>query len=66
MLKRVVPAIAGLKKVLFTDELGGGGQPTCNSTVGPKRGADAASRSSTGLTRSARASRSSPGSTVGR
>lgn len=29
------------KKVLFTDELGGGGQPTCNSTVGPKRGADA-------------------------
>ena len=29
------------KKVLFTDELGGGGQPTCNSTVGPNRGADA-------------------------
>jgi hypothetical protein len=29
------------KKVLFTDELGGGGQPTCNSTVGPRRGADA-------------------------
>jgi hypothetical protein len=29
------------KKVLFTDELGGGGQPTCNSTIGPKRGADA-------------------------
>jgi hypothetical protein len=29
------------KKVLFTDELGGGGQPTCNSTVGSKRGADA-------------------------
>ena len=29
------------KKVLFTDELGGGGQPTCNPTVGPKRGADA-------------------------
>ena len=29
------------KCVLFTDELGGGGQPTCNSTVGPNRGADA-------------------------
>ena len=29
------------KKVLFTDELGGGSQPTCNSTVGPNRGADA-------------------------
>jgi hypothetical protein len=29
------------KKVLFTDELGGGSQPTCNSTVGSKRGADA-------------------------
>jgi hypothetical protein len=29
------------KKVLFTDELGGGGQPTCNPTVGPTRGADA-------------------------
>ena len=29
------------KKVLFTDELGGGGQPTCNPTVGPNRGADA-------------------------
>ena len=29
------------KKVLFTDELGGGGQPTCNETVGPRRGADA-------------------------
>ena len=29
------------KKVLFTDELGGGGQPTCNPTVGPDRGADA-------------------------
>lgn len=28
------------KKVLFTDELGGGGQATCNPTVGPKRGAD--------------------------
>ena len=28
------------KRVLFTDELGGGGQPTCNSTVGPNRGAD--------------------------
>jgi hypothetical protein len=28
-------------KVLFTDELGGGGQPTCNPTVGPQRGADA-------------------------
>jgi hypothetical protein len=29
------------KKVVFTDELGGGGQPTCNPTVGDKRGADA-------------------------
>jgi len=26
--------------VLFTDELGGGGEPTCNPTVGPQRGAD--------------------------
>jgi hypothetical protein len=29
------------KKVLFTDELGGGSSPTCNSTIGPNRGADA-------------------------
>jgi hypothetical protein len=29
------------KRVLFTDELGGGSQPTCNDTVGPNRGADA-------------------------
>ncbi len=29
------------KRVLFTDELGGGGQPTCNPTVGPRKGADA-------------------------
>jgi len=29
------------KKVLFTDELGGGSAPTCNDTIGPKRGADA-------------------------
>ncbi len=29
------------KRVLFTDELGGGGQATCNETVGPNRGADA-------------------------
>ena len=28
-------------KVLFTDELGGGGAPTCNPTIGPTRGADA-------------------------
>ena len=28
-------------KVLFTDELGGGGQPTCNPTIGSKRGANA-------------------------
>ena len=28
-------------KVLFTDELGGGGGPTCNPTIGPTRGADA-------------------------
>jgi len=27
-------------KVVFTDELGGGGGPTCNPTVGEKRGAD--------------------------
>jgi hypothetical protein len=27
--------------VVFTDELGGGGGPTCNPTVGPNRGADA-------------------------
>jgi hypothetical protein len=26
--------------VVFTDELGGGGGPTCNPTVGPTRGAD--------------------------
>jgi len=29
------------KKVLFTDELGGGSGPECNPTVGPDRGADA-------------------------
>lgn len=28
-------------KVVFTDELGGGGAPTCNAEVGPTRGADA-------------------------
>ena len=28
------------RKVVFTDELGGGGQPTCNPTIGPDRGAD--------------------------
>lgn len=28
-------------KVVFTDELGGGGGATCNPTVGPNRGADA-------------------------
>ncbi|WP_018252862.1 LVIVD repeat-containing protein [Salinispora mooreana] len=28
-------------KVIFTDELGGGGAPTCNDTIGPNRGADA-------------------------
>jgi hypothetical protein len=27
-------------KVVFTDELGGGGAPTCNPTIGPIRGAD--------------------------
>jgi hypothetical protein len=27
--------------VIFTDELGGGGAPTCNPTIGPNRGADA-------------------------
>ncbi|MEC4019095.1 LVIVD repeat-containing protein [Streptomyces sp. H27-D2] len=27
-------------KVVFTDELGGGGAATCNAEVGPKRGAD--------------------------
>ena len=26
--------------VIFTDELGGGGSPTCNPTIGPQRGAD--------------------------
>jgi hypothetical protein len=29
------------KKVIFTDELGGGGQATCNPTIGAERGADA-------------------------
>ncbi|MGH8969179.1 MAG: LVIVD repeat-containing protein [Actinomycetes bacterium] len=28
-------------KIVFTDELGGGGGPTCNPTVGPNKGADA-------------------------
>jgi hypothetical protein len=28
------------RKVVFTDELGGGGAPTCNSDIGAKRGAD--------------------------
>ena len=28
------------RKVVFTDELGGGGGPTCNPTVGPNRGAN--------------------------
>ncbi|MFC7533634.1 LVIVD repeat-containing protein [Actinoplanes sp. GCM10030250] len=28
-------------KVVFTDELGGGGRATCNPTIGPKLGADA-------------------------
>ena len=28
-------------KVVFTDELGGGGAATCNATVGPTRGANA-------------------------
>ena len=28
------------KRVLFTDELGGGGQAVCNTTIGPRRGAD--------------------------
>jgi hypothetical protein len=27
-------------KVVFTDELGGGGAPTCNDKIGPTRGAD--------------------------
>lgn len=27
-------------KVIFTDELGGGGGPVCNPTVGPEKGAD--------------------------
>ncbi len=27
-------------KVVFTDELGGGGSPTCNPTTGPDKGAD--------------------------
>ncbi len=29
------------RKVLFTDELGGGSAATCNPTIGPNRGADA-------------------------
>jgi hypothetical protein len=29
------------RKVLFTDELGGGSGPECNPTIGPNRGADA-------------------------
>jgi hypothetical protein len=33
--------INGGKGVIFTDELGGGGAPTCNATIGPTRGADA-------------------------
>jgi hypothetical protein len=28
------------RKVVFTDELGGGGGPTCNPSIGPNRGAD--------------------------
>jgi hypothetical protein len=28
------------KRVLFTDELGGGSQAVCNDTIGPRRGAD--------------------------
>ncbi|MFF5209338.1 LVIVD repeat-containing protein [Streptosporangium sp. NPDC000396] len=28
-------------KVIFTDELGGGGRATCNEAIGPNRGADA-------------------------
>jgi len=28
------------RSVLFTDELGGGGSPTCNPGIGPKRGAN--------------------------
>lgn len=28
-------------KIVFTDELGGGGAATCNSTIGPNKGADA-------------------------
>ncbi|MGW8888432.1 LVIVD repeat-containing protein [Streptomyces sp. NPDC055749] len=30
----------GANKVIFTDELGGGGAATCNEAIGPKRGAD--------------------------
>ncbi|MFI6287790.1 LVIVD repeat-containing protein [Streptomyces sp. NPDC051018] len=30
----------GANKVVFTDELGGGGAPTCNAQIGPNRGAD--------------------------
>ncbi|GAA4946402.1 hypothetical protein GCM10023224_32290 [Streptomonospora halophila] len=29
------------RSVIFTDELGGGGAPTCNEEIGPERGADA-------------------------
>ncbi|MEI5032169.1 hypothetical protein RB201_02465 [Streptomyces sp. S1A(2023)] len=30
----------GANKVVFTDELGGGGAATCNAEIGPERGAD--------------------------
>jgi hypothetical protein len=30
----------GANKVIFTDELGGGGAATCNAEIGPNRGAD--------------------------
>lgn len=30
----------GAKKIVFTDELGGGGSATCNAEVGPNRGAN--------------------------
>lgn len=29
-----------MRKVVFTDELGGGGAATCNAAVGPNHGAD--------------------------
>ena len=34
------PSTSAANKVVFTDELGGGGAATCNEAIGPNRGAD--------------------------